>query len=65
MSDRKNSKYSDDDSTGMTDLQYKGMLLDQLNSWQDVLDLAIKAGDDNIQQVIQKNIDIINKKLRM
>lgn len=65
MSDRKNSKYSDDDSTGMTDLQYKGMLLDQLNSWQDVLDLAIKAGDDKIQQVIQKNIDIINKKLRM
>ena len=65
MGDRKNSKYSDDDSTGMTDLQYKGMLLDQLNSWQDVLDLAIKAGDDKIQQVIQKNIDIINKKLRM
>ena len=65
MSDGKNSKYSDDDSTGMTDLQYKGMLLDQLNSWQDVLDLAIKAGDDKIQQVIQKNIDIINKKLRM
>ena len=65
MSDRKNSKYSDDDSTGMTDLQYKGMLLDQLNSWQDVLDLAIKTGDDKIQQVIQKNIDIINKKLRM
>ena len=65
MSDRKNSKYSDDDSTGMTDLQYKGMLLDQLNSWQGVLDLAIKAGDDKIQQVIQKNIDIINKKLRM
>ena len=37
------------DPVGMTDNQYKGMLLDQLEDWQEVLDLAIKAGNTEIQ----------------
>ena len=44
MAERNNSHLLDggDDPMGMTDNQYKGMLLDQLEDWQEVLDLAIK-----------------------
>ncbi len=38
------------DPVGMTDNQYKGMLLDQLEDWQEVLDLAIKAGNTEIRK---------------
>ena len=37
------------DSVGMTDSQYKGMLLDQLEDWQRILALAIKGGNTEIQ----------------
>ena len=52
MAERNNSHLLDggDDSMGMTDNQYKGMLLDQLEDWQEVLDLAIKAGNTEIQE---------------
>lgn len=39
-----------DDSMGMTDNQYKGMLLDQLEDWQEILDLAVEAGNTEIQK---------------
>ena len=40
MAERNNSHLLDggDDPMGMTDNQYKGMLLDQLEDWQEVLD---------------------------
>ena len=53
-----------DDSMGMTDNQYKGMLLDQLEDWQEVLDLAIKAGNTEIQEKVEKQIRKINEKLK-
>ena len=48
----------------MTDSQYKGMLLDQLEDWEDVLDLAIKAGNAEIQKKVEKQIAKINEKLK-
>lgn len=55
MAERNNSHLLDggDDPMGMTDNQYKGMLLDQLEDWQEVLDLAIKAGNTEIQEKLK------------
>ncbi len=49
---------------GMTNEQYKGMLLDQLADWQRILDLAIKAGNTEIQKKAEKQIAKINEKLK-
>ena len=65
MAERNNSHLLDGgDSVGMTDNQYKGMLLDQLEDWQEVLDLAIKAGNTEIQEKVEKQIRKINEKLK-
>ena len=66
MAERNNSHLLLDggDSVGMTDNQYKGMLLDQLEDWQEVLDLAIKAGNTEIQEKVEKQIRKINEKLK-
>ncbi len=49
---------------GMTDNQYKGMLLDQLEDWQEILDLAIEAKNTEIQKKAEKQIAKINEKLK-
>lgn len=66
MAERNNSHLLDggDGPMGMTDNQYKGMLLDQLEDWQEVLDLAIKAGNTEIQEKVEKQIRKINEKLK-
>ena len=66
MAERNNSRLLDggDDSMGMTDNQHKGMLLDQLEDWQEVLDLAVKAGNIEIQEKVEKQIRKINEKLK-
>ena len=66
MAERNNSLLLDggDDPMGMIDNQYKGMLLDQLEDWQEVLDLAIKAGNTEIQEKVEKQIRKINEKLK-
>ena len=51
-------------SGGMTDNQYKGMLLDQLEDWQEILDLAIEAANTEIQKKAEKQIAKINEKLK-
>ena len=48
----------------MTDNQYKGMLLDQLEDWQEILDLAVEAGIAEIQKKAEKQIAKINEKLK-
>ena len=55
MAEHNNSRLLDggDDSMGMTDNQYKGMLLDQLEDWQEVLDLAVKAGNTEVLNLDQ------------
>lgn len=52
------------DSVGMTDAQYKSLLLDQLEDWQEVLDLAVEAGNTDIQAKAEKQIAKINEKLK-
>jgi hypothetical protein len=42
----------------------KGWLLDQLQDWQDVLDMAIKAENSEIQKRVETQIATINKKLQ-
>ena len=49
---------------GMTDSQYKGMLLDQLEGWQRVLDMAKASGSTDIQAEVEKQIAKINEKLK-
>ena len=65
MAERNDSHLLDGgDSVGMTDNQYKGMLLDQLEDWQEILDLAIAAGNTEIQKKAEKQIAKINEKLK-
>lgn len=49
---------------GMTDAQYKGMLIDQMDDWQKVLDMATKAGNADIRAEAEKQIAKINEKLK-
>jgi hypothetical protein len=65
MAEHNGSRSSEEiDSEGMTDAQYKGWLLDQLQDWQDVLDMAIKAENTEIQKKVETQIATINKKLQ-
>lgn len=41
-----------------------GMLLDQLEDWQEILDLAIEAANTEIQKKAEKQIAKINEKLK-
>ena len=49
---------------GMTNEQYKGVLLDQLEDWEEVLELAFETKDEKLVKKIQKKIDKINEKLK-
>lgn len=49
---------------GMTNEQYKGMLLDELEDWQEVLELATEEGNEKIIKKAKKQIDKINEKLK-
>lgn len=53
-----------DDSVGMTDNQYKGMLLDQLADLERILDMAVKSENAEIQEEVEKQIAKINEKLK-
>lgn len=49
---------------GMTNEQYKGMLLDELEDWQEVLELAREEDNKKIIQKAEKQIAKINEKLK-
>ena len=48
----------------MSDSQYKGMLLDSLQPWKDVLQLAQEGDTQRIIQKAKAQISLINRKLR-
>ena len=50
---------------GMTNEQYKGMLLDELEDWQEILELAQEEPNEKIIKKVQKKIDKINEKLKV
>ena len=49
---------------GMTNEQYKGILLDELEDWQEVLELAMEEHNEKIIRKAQKQINKINEKLK-
>ena len=49
---------------GMTDNQYKGMLLEDLENWEEVLELAKKENNQSIIKKAKKQIEKINNKLK-
>lgn len=49
---------------GMTDNQYKGMLVDEREDWEEVQKLAENEGNKTIAEFAQKKIDKINEKLK-
>ncbi len=49
---------------GMTNEQYKGMLLDELEDWQEVLELAKKGNSEEVKKKAEKQIEKINEKLK-
>lgn len=49
---------------GMTDNQYEGMLLDQLEIWERILSMAKDAGNTEIQAEVEKQIAKTNEKLK-
>lgn len=49
---------------GMTNEQYKGMLLDELEDWQEVLEIAKETDNDKIIKKVEKQIQKINEKLK-
>lgn len=49
---------------GMSDMQFKTYLLTQLDKWQEILELAVKAGNTDIQAKAQKQIADINQSLK-
>ena len=52
------------DTMGMTNEQYKGMLLDELEQWQEILDLARAEGAEKTAAKAEKQIAKINEKLK-
>ena len=49
---------------GMTNEQYKWMLLDELEDWQEVLEIAKETDNDKIIKKAEKQIQKINEKLK-
>lgn len=49
---------------GMTNEQYKGLLLDQLEDWTEVLEIAQKSSDEEVIKKAEKQIKKINEKLK-
>ena len=49
---------------GMTNEQYKGMLLDELEDWQEALEIAKETDNDKIIKKAEKQIQKINEKLK-
>lgn len=49
---------------GMTNEQYKGMLLDELEDWQEVLELAKEEDNKKVIAKAEKQINKINEKLK-
>ena len=49
---------------GMTNEQYKGMLLDELEDWQEVRELALETNNEKILTKADQQIAKINEKIK-
>lgn len=52
------------DTMGMTNEQYKGFLLDELEDWEEVLEFAKETNDTKVIAKAEKQIKKINEKLK-
>lgn len=48
----------------MTNEQYKGMLLDELEDWQEVLELAKEESNKKVIAKAERQINKINEKMK-
>lgn len=48
---------------GMTDNQYKGFLLNELENWEEALEIAQEEGAQNTAKKAERQIDKIKKML--
>ena len=49
---------------GMTDAQYKGMLLDQQRVWQEVLELVKQEEYAKVAEKVKQELAVIDEKLK-
>ena len=49
---------------GMTNEQYKGFLLDELEDWEEVLEVAKEELSEKVVKKAEKQISKINEKLK-
>ena len=52
-----------EEEMGMTDNQYKGFLLNELEDWEEVLDIAREEGAQNTAKKVERQIEKIKKML--
>ena len=74
MADSKSGLLNGGEEIGMTNEQCKGMLLvkflhngmllDELEDWEEVLELAMEANDSKVQKKAAKQITKIHEKLK-
>ena len=50
---------------GMTNEQYKGFLLNELEDWEEVLEAAEEANDEKVIKKAQKTIVKLNKMMQL
>ena len=62
IADRQKGEKMED--MGMTNEQYKGFLIDQLEDWEEVLELAEQSNDEKVIKKAKKQIKKINEKLK-
>ena len=49
---------------GMTNEQYKDLLLDEMEDWEEVLELAKRSGDTDVIRKAEKQIAKITEKMK-
>ena len=63
MLEQSSKLYRGGDEMGMSDAQFKAYLLEQLENWQYVYDLANANSDKEVQAEAEKQINKINTAL--
>ena len=64
MSEREYCLPEGDDGMGMTDAQYKGMLLDQLEVWKKANKMAVAVDAKDLIELTEEQIAKIDEKLK-
>lgn len=64
MSEQSSKLMYGGEEMGMTDAQFKTHLLDQLENWKRVRDLAIANDDKEVLAEVEKQIEKINTALK-